>query len=849
MKINITTWQWKNLALIAVAAVFILIAAFSAFQINDPDTLQYLAQGREIAAHGFSQTCVFNYTSDTCQIAVNEWGFHFLTYSIYRAAGWTGLGIFQFLLTIALFFLLFLFHWYKKTSLWLIPPTLLIAALVAMDRFMLRADLLMLIIVAALYWILKQLISKIEQGQNVKWLVVGALLLQLLWTQIHGSFPLGWIMVGAFFGEEAVKIAWSKIKKKHNQILITPKLKILFFLLLGMIAISLINPYGLTAFVLPFKFYFGPKEFHDQLEFQSTFAAADFIRNAVHAYKWLLFISIAALVLNIKKLKLNELFLLVVISYLSVTHIRYIALFAVFAALIIPMYVQNILQYLKIKLAGKLSKIRIIFPAAAILYLIFFVFVSTQTTKALINNQYYMLDQRSRTFGFGLSELAYPIGAAEFIQSNHLTNPLFNDYGSGTYLNWALNHQPQTFIDGHSYTLPLLQYYQQIMAGAEPFASVVDKYKIDTVALNYSFEDTHLLTKQLYNDPAWALVYLDENSLVFIKITTENLDLVKKYQITLEEGTNFSLDKLTKNYNSVIDESRGWSNRGQLLANFGLNSQALTQFQKAVEADNKNFVAYTNLGVLQYQLGQTDEALASYKKAISLSPHYAPAQYDLGLYYQSKKDWDNAIQYLNDALSINSHYKFAHYNLGQIYEAQNKIENAKTEYKLELEINPNDSNTTDALNKLEKQSDPNAKSLSIDELEKQIQKEPNNADLLVQLGVAYGTAGQDSKALEEFQKAVAVSPTLVVAHQNLANAYANQNKFAEAITEYETVIKLDPKNSDAELNLGVINYYQLHNDDKAVEHFQKFLELAPNDQQAPQIQQLISTIVKAKLKK
>ena len=66
----------------------------------------------------------------------------------------------------------------------------------------------------------------------------------------------------------------------------------------------------------------------------------------------------------------------------------------------------------------------------------------------------------------------------------------------------------------------------------------------------------------------------------------------------------------------------------------------------------------------------------------------------------------------------------------------------------------------------------------------------------------------------------------------------------DSITPYEKAIQYDPKMADAYLNLGVIYRYEKHDDTKALDYWQKYLALKPDDPEAKQIQQEIIRIVK-----
>src|SRR5260370_39106477 len=78
-------------------ALLALLLAFSIFKINDPDVMQYLANGRLIFSKGlFANFCAFNYVPHTCQLSyAHDWLFNVISYADYLAGRWNGLELLQ----------------------------------------------------------------------------------------------------------------------------------------------------------------------------------------------------------------------------------------------------------------------------------------------------------------------------------------------------------------------------------------------------------------------------------------------------------------------------------------------------------------------------------------------------------------------------------------------------------------------------------------------------------------------------------------------------------------------------------------------------------------------------------
>jgi tetratricopeptide (TPR) repeat protein len=69
---------------------------------------------------------------------------------------------------------------------------------------------------------------------------------------------------------------------------------------------------------------------------------------------------------------------------------------------------------------------------------------------------------------------------------------------------------------------------------------------------------------------------------------------------------------------------------------------------------------------------------------------------------------------------------------------------------------------------------------SVEIFNRAFQLDPNNSDLLFNLGLTYTYLGQPAKSIEFFQRSIQVSPSFVPAYYELANAYDRVGKGSEA---------------------------------------------------------------------
>ncbi len=77
---------------------------------------------------------------------------------------------------------------------------------------------------------------------------------------------------------------------------------------------------------------------------------------------------------------------------------------------------------------------------------------------------------------------------------------------------------------------------------------------------------------------------------------------------------------------------------------------------------------------------------------------------------------------------------------------------------------------------------------AIEQYERAVRDEPNNADKLMELGAAYYIAHRWDQAIDAFEKAVASNPGLGHAHYDLGVLYASRGDKERALKELNAVL-------------------------------------------------------------
>ena len=164
----------------------------------------------------------------------------------------------------------------------------------------------------------------------------------------------------------------------------------------------------------------------------------------------------------------------------------------------------------------------------------------------------------------------------------------------------------------------------------------------------------------------------------------------------MERQYKNALEKVRQNPNSAPNHVElGWS-----LFQKGQYNDALAEYKKAIDLDDKNYRAIYYSGLAYRQVEKYDLAISSLQKALEIAPKSFEAHYDLGLLYQHNGKFEQALQEFKLAYKLNPGSTEIIYNLGQVYEKMGKIDEAKYHYQSALEFDPKFTKAKEALNRL-----------------------------------------------------------------------------------------------------------------------------------------------------
>jgi len=96
-------------------------------------------------------------------------------------------------------------------------------------------------------------------------------------------------------------------------------------------------------------------------------------------------------------------------------------------------------------------------------------------------------------------------------------------------------------------------------------------------------------------------------------------------------------------------------------------------------------------------------------------------------------------------------------------------------------------------------------------------------------------------AVESARRAVEIAPTMAEAHYQLGLVLAKREEWAPAAAAFDKVTELSPTNAYAYYYGGLMHYRANRPDQMAI-HFERFLKLAPEAPERPEVMSIMKTV-------
>lgn len=522
---------------IAVLYTMVIVVLMCIFPIEAHDLFFYLQMGRYFAAHyTFPSKEIYLFTLAGKDIHVlHEWGTFVFYSAVYKLGGFTAIIMAKTLLVTAILTLPFLLAKKLRQRSMLLPLFTAIAAYFCSNRFTERGSLFSDVFTA----LVVMLIILIRKGGNHnRRLIVLIPLIFLVWVNMHGGFIVGFAILGVWLIADLV--TYLKATQRSRELLIVPTA-----VLSSSLLVSMINPMGWRVFAYPLRpilmdtFAIFKASI---MEWMSPFSEAFKNTNATYLILILFALSyLFVLLCAIKDDKTKsagfpyfELFLLILLTYLGLTMVRFVTTIG-FSLPLIWASLGSRLQSPEEREDGEPAR-----PDTAEIGCL----VTLMAAIIAIMSFWGYKDSfgNPRRMALGLNQAVFPSAAVEFIDANNLDVNIFNEYSFGCYLIWRWNGKRQIFYHGFVDD-PVFFADMQLGVFTQPgaFDKVVQKYDIGAMVLLTIATSRHFgpdLYRMLLTHPDWHLVFADRVSLVFVKDVPKNKEIIERYSVrnAIEQG-------------------------------------------------------------------------------------------------------------------------------------------------------------------------------------------------------------------------------------------------------------------------------------------------------------------------
>lgn len=370
-----------------------------------------------------------------------------------------------------------------------------------------RPQLVSLVLFAGLAYLLY--LYKWHQ-RNLLWL---SLPLFILWSNLHGGYVLGLLLMGSILVGELLNhglgfdqdsmLSW----RSCGQLA-------MWLLLAGLVVV--INPNGVAMWTIPFR-TIGVNAVQQSID---EWGSPNFHILIQQPMIWLLLATLGAIGLSNRRVDGSDLVSLGLFTYLALLARRNFGPFAVITLPILSRHLVSLIEDWRVYNIDRLNKWRmwtwfqhISQPPKeqtplqlGINILICAVLLVIALSKLVLVSQPAFVQQHLQAM--------FPDRAAAWVDSQPSKGKMFNDYNWGGFLIWRLPEYP-VFIDGRTdlYTDQQLADYVSTINGKPGWEQILSDNQISLVMI----PPESVLAEQLNQNPDWRIGYGDETAVVYLR--------------------------------------------------------------------------------------------------------------------------------------------------------------------------------------------------------------------------------------------------------------------------------------------------------------------------------------------
>jgi hypothetical protein len=499
----------ERLALSLVITAVVLAAGIT--KIADLDFWWQLKAGQlVVTTHSIPRTDVFSYTAFGHEYIDHEWLFQVTQYAAWSVAGPLGIALLKCLIVAATLVLVALYAVRCGTDAMVAGGLTLLAIAGGITRIIERPELFSTLF-AVIAFVLADSYLRTRDWR----FLVPLPLLCALWANVHAAVVVG-LIIQILFVRSMPQIA----------------------AFAASVGAACLNPFGYRVLTVPFEL---TRIIDSGLLNNEEWRHPTLIKTPFYFVALGITIGLFAVFAGRSRAEARghtgaRVLVAIFLAYISLKYIRNVGLFCTFVPLLIG------------EEASRLHR-RVFAALGAI-------------SVAIILTVYF-------PFEHGIGEASYfPDGIVRFVKQRDLRGHMLNSYSFGGYLIWNLFPERRVFIDGRNEVyLPLLERLKVAKTDSRAWNALLHDEQIEYALLEYvddldrvtTFDSSGKtkvgfapITVTRLPRARWALVYWDDDGMVFVKRNGANA-ITGEYTSVFPEGRRYQHDLVAR---GTIDRSR-----------------------------------------------------------------------------------------------------------------------------------------------------------------------------------------------------------------------------------------------------------------------------------------------------
>ena len=593
----------------SVVAFVGLVGFLCAHKVDDVDIWGHLKAGELMVQAGWIKTDPFAYTREGQPYqATHEWLSQIIFYLVHAAGGATGLILLRTSLVALAFLLIALIN---RPALWIALPVALFGAARVLPSLLDRPQLFTYAFLAAFLLLATRILD--AEGRPTRRDAIILVGLEVLWVNLHsGAALLGVAVWGALLLQLAWDVRLASPQSRGWRV----ESRVPILIVCGLILAQFVFPTGWSLGYL-----------YATLTDQTSSFVVEWQPRAWGPYLWDLAPWWTAALLAIALVRRKPVFSLAVLlgfGALSRTAYRHEAPFVIVATSVVMYQWRWSVGWSRASdwLLGHFWR------AGAILALV------SVLAGAFVYSAWVRFGRYFQTYGYGSLEMA--AGAAAFLDREGISGPMFNSYDLGPDL---LYHGRKVFVDTRNveYGYAFLKRTLDAANDKDVWNGLDREYHFTHAVLWYApFVSSPPLPyiRHLEHDPAWALVYLDDRTAVYLRRTADNAGVISRHEYKMVAP----LDLYTGDVIARTPRAR-----------YGELEQELIRL---AAADPDSIQARLVLAQLYILVYRHDDALALVRGTMATAPRaYRPYALLAALYVRQEK-WADAGREFETAIDL-----------------------------------------------------------------------------------------------------------------------------------------------------------------------------------------------------